>query len=315
MAGAPAGWYDDPEDASRLRKWDGTGWTDSWMARGSGAARAQQASARAPLPGWHRDPADAARHRWWDGRAWTPRVVDGPLFLEKERRGGGFRTLGYALLALFALHVVSAVALIGANIWAWGVFGRWVDDPSSILAGDSELLESAGLLLQVGSALASLVTAVLFVAWLHSAYGSDRVDPGALRFSRGWTVGVWFVPFLNLVRPHGLVRDLWRGLGDRIPRSPGPWVITVWWVTLVLARTVASATRVAEVAVAAEMGTSEETVLAGIERLRPLLWWENVAALGWGVAAVLGAVVVLRVDRAMHAGEHDAPLPAAPPAA
>jgi hypothetical protein len=36
----PAGWYDDPEDASQLRYWDGSQWTDNRNPKGGAPAPA-----------------------------------------------------------------------------------------------------------------------------------------------------------------------------------------------------------------------------------------------------------------------------------
>ena len=50
--GTAPGWFPDPSDPARLRKWDGVGWTDSWMAAPTGDVGAP----RFTEPGWHVDP-------------------------------------------------------------------------------------------------------------------------------------------------------------------------------------------------------------------------------------------------------------------
>jgi hypothetical protein len=41
------------------------------------------------------------------------------------------------------------------------------------------------------------------------------------RFSSGWAVGAWFVPFLNLVRPKQIMDDIWRASDPALPAHPG----------------------------------------------------------------------------------------------
>jgi hypothetical protein len=56
-----------------------------------------------------------------------------------------------------------------------------------------------------------VVTAIVFLRWLHRCYANLRalgITGG--RFTPGWAVGYWFVPILNLVRPKQILDDLWR---------------------------------------------------------------------------------------------------------
>lgn len=55
-----AGWYDDPDDDTVRRWWDGRDWTDHTRPRAEDIA-----------PGWYADPRDAALQRWWDGAGWS----------------------------------------------------------------------------------------------------------------------------------------------------------------------------------------------------------------------------------------------------
>jgi hypothetical protein len=62
------------------------------------------------------------------------------------------------------------------------------------------------------------------------------------RFTEGWAIGAWFVPFLNLVRPKQIIDDIWRGTdadqhawwSGRRPSVPA--LLHVWWgVTIAFA--------------------------------------------------------------------------------
>ena len=54
-----------------------------------------------------------------------------------------------------------------------------------------------------------IVTGIVWLLWLHSSYGLLRyLGTKVTRFSPGWAVGCWFVPFVNLVRPYQVVEEL-----------------------------------------------------------------------------------------------------------
>ena len=73
------GWYIDPEGETKLRFWDGEGWT-RLTASGKWRARRRNRLTGYPTskPGWYLDPEGEAAFRYWDGMNWT-------LFLASSR--------------------------------------------------------------------------------------------------------------------------------------------------------------------------------------------------------------------------------------
>src|SRR5579862_5765546 len=69
-----AGWYPDPQNAARLRYWDGEGWTGHTSSAMLTARGAPPAPPPATPPGWYRDAFTPTRARYWDGRAWHPQT-------------------------------------------------------------------------------------------------------------------------------------------------------------------------------------------------------------------------------------------------
>jgi hypothetical protein len=136
-----------------------------------------------------------------------------------------------------------------------------------------------------------LVTAALFLAWIHRVYGNVRaLGAVRLRFSPRWAVGTFFVPVLNLVWPFLLVREIWTSSdparsGDPMPRPGGtpPW-IAWWWGCVVVASVLDPGFwRLWE-------DTSARFAVGG-SSLRLVL-----AQLAEAAAAVLGIVVVRAID-------------------
>jgi hypothetical protein len=74
------------------------------------------------------------------------------------------------------------------------------------------------------------------MVWMHRSF-SNLTAFGAtgLKYTPGWAVGGWFVPFLNLVRPKQVMNELWLASGpDWRPgtdewRRPRPATVLGWW--------------------------------------------------------------------------------------
>ncbi|HSK16850.1 MAG TPA: DUF4328 domain-containing protein [Gaiellaceae bacterium] len=106
---------------------------------------------------------------------------------------------------------------------------------------DDELADLGERLALVGTARtgAFFVCAFFFVLWFSRAY-ANIVPLGARepRFGRGWAVGGWFVPVLNVWRPKQIANDVWRASDPGAPADQGeewkgrpvPGFLLAWWL-------------------------------------------------------------------------------------
>lgn len=81
-----------------------------------------------------------------------------------------------------------------------------------------------------------LLGGIALLTWLHGAHGRATAYGigGRIRAGRGWTIGAWFVPILNLFRPAQLVHDVRRSaMGDLATGAlPGTVpIVGLWWGT------------------------------------------------------------------------------------
>jgi len=83
-----------------------------------------------------------------------------------------------------------------------------------------------------------ILTGVVFLMWFHRVYRNlPALGASGLNYSPRWAVGGFFVPFLSLVRPFQVMREIWqasRATSD--PRSstgwqavPTPPLLGFWW--------------------------------------------------------------------------------------
>jgi hypothetical protein len=73
--------------------------------------------------------------------------------------------------------------------------------------------------------------AACFIPWFHRAY-KNLSTWHATRFRSGWAIGGWFVPFLNLVRPYQIAKELasYSGPSETAPTNALP----LWWALVII---------------------------------------------------------------------------------
>lgn len=89
-----------------------------------------------------------------------------------------------------------------------------------------------------------LATVVAFLAWIHRAHKNlASFGTAGLEYSPGWAIGGFFVPFLNLVRPFQVMREIWKASNPDVDyQNDRSWqysassaLIGLWWGTWILA--------------------------------------------------------------------------------
>ena len=133
------------------------------------------------------------------------------------------------------LLAVQAVAVV-ADVRELELYDRFVNgDPGSHEEWSANVDRQSAL--GTAQTVTFPLATIAFIAWLHLAYGNLDAIGARRRYGRGWAIGAWFVPFLNLVRPLKVVNDVWRGGAPPDAgveqREPHPIVIW-WWVTFVI---------------------------------------------------------------------------------
>ena len=151
------------------------------------------------------------------------------------------KTIGYVAIAILAAIAVCSLlyVLFSIGMIAFPDVGIDIGDGESINAP----LMAMGLIALLELPL-RIACVVLFLVWLHRAY-SNLIPLKAqnLEFTPAWAVGWWFIPFLNLVRPFQVVRELYNESDPAVDPETGysyvpggtPMIVGLWWVTFVLA--------------------------------------------------------------------------------
>lgn len=75
---------------------------------------------------------------------------------------------------------------------------------------EAEMNDSRTQIIGVVYVIVLIISYVTFIQWFRRAYYNlhSRID--GLEYSEGWAAGSWFVPFMNLVRPYRIMRELYQ---------------------------------------------------------------------------------------------------------
>jgi hypothetical protein len=148
--------------------------------------------------------------------------------------------LGTTLSVLLFAVVLADLLGIGVSAHRKTVFDRIVSGEG---LSDAEAQASDTITLLVGVVQVGLWLAVmvLWLIWFFRARSNAELYGPVLRHARGWAIGAWFVPFLNLVRPKAITDDIARASDPAVPftyrditRLPKPPLITAWWTAFLL---------------------------------------------------------------------------------
>lgn len=138
--------------------------------------------------------------------------------------------------------------------------------------------------------LAILMTAIVFLMWLHRAYANlGEVGTRVTRFTPGWAVGFWFIPILNVFRPYQVVSETWRRSewlnAPGISTEKSPAVVGWWWLSFLVSGTLGRI-------FARRIGAAEF-----IDEVIGATWLGVLADTASCIAALLAIAVVSGIDR------------------
>jgi hypothetical protein len=161
------------------------------------------------------------------------------LFSSPEAAGRWAKGLLIATLVLAVVAVMSGFLQIELLSRAAG--------GSSITDAEVAQNDSRQLLIGILQIWLWIGTAVAFLIWFHRMHKNlPSLGESDLKYTPGWAVGGFFVPFLNLVRPLQVMREVWRGSDpERLKldvNSDGPGIryqrgtppLVGWWWALFL---------------------------------------------------------------------------------
>ncbi len=97
------------------------------------------------------------------------------------------------------------------------------------------LIESSDFLFYSTHLLVMVLSSVFFIRWFRRAYHNLHMNGrNRLSFTEGWAVGCWFMPFVNIIRPFQIMREIWDETQENIrgKTETKNSVMIGWWWTM-----------------------------------------------------------------------------------
>lgn len=206
--------------------------------------------------------------------------------------------LGRAAVAMLALVVAADLFAVWASLVMYDFSGDLMDgavgEDVMRRADHADLLTTVAGTAQIVTMIASCV---VFLCWFYRVRVNAEVfDPSRHSMKRGWAIGAWFTPVVNLWFPRRIMLEIWDASSpwDR----PGPrGLVNAWWTLWIIAQVVGRA------------GSNTYSRSETAEELHWAATQTMVADVLDIAAAVLAVLVVLRLTRMQHEKALRGPVP------
>ena len=198
------------------------------------------------------------------------------------------RAMGLAASVLIGLVTVTTWSTAWSDWYLYRTRRTYGNNPDKM----SEANLISGSLGSV-AALALLAAAVVFIVWLWRVrWNAEMFCRGEHRYTRGWVLGGWLVPVVNLWYPKQVVDDVVAASDQRtdplitsLQEVPGTRLVWAWWLTWVAGFVTGNIVQRGVLAGASELGDLRTNVILS-----------SVSALFTTGAAVLAVILIQRID-------------------
>lgn len=102
-----------------------------------------------------------------------------------------------------------------------------------------------------------IVAIVCFIQWFRRAYNNlHLLGVKGLSYEEGWASGAWFVPFINLVRPYTIMKEIWEEtqtfINESRANNEGSALVGFWWALFLIGNIISN--------IASRMSLSAQTI-------------------------------------------------------
>ena len=82
-----------------------------------------------------------------------------------------------------------------------------------------------------------IITSIVFLRWIYFSNSNSRsLGASGMQFTPGWTIGYYFVPYLNLYKPYIAMKEIWKTSKD--PKNwemiKTPSLFPQWWTLWII---------------------------------------------------------------------------------
>lgn len=131
---------------------------------------------------------------------------------------------------MIVLHIINIVSLS----WQYSLLKGVQNHPEDIDMPTLELNDNLRRVIGISLLIIFIIAIIYFIRWSRRAYNNLHAIPSVNPlFSEGWAAGAWFVPFLNLVRPYQIMKEIWektqQAVTLRLGQEQPATLVGIWW--------------------------------------------------------------------------------------
>ncbi|HVK22272.1 MAG TPA: DUF4328 domain-containing protein [Actinokineospora sp.] len=187
-----------------------------------------------------------------------PSVSDGPPARYITLRP--VRATGVAAGALIGVAIAASLAVAWATWDGYFLVQRYLWDDPAVGISDLDAADDRTSNLNWIYIAALVAAGVVYVTWLYRArWNSEILCDAEQRRSKGWVIGSWICPVVNLWFPFQVVSDIWKtsdpttparlaGLRsdrlDELKWIPGSGLVALWWGCLAASAVISRVSRI-----------------------------------------------------------------------
>ena len=136
---------------------------------------------------------------------------------------------GAASVTKVFLYINAGIAALGLITAAWAAVSMGGSPRTLAGVGNAATSLMAYGMISIVEIIGRLACAIPFCIWFYRAYANLRgLGNDFTAFAPGWAPGSFFVPFLNLVRPQQIAREIWTNSStDEASTNWG--IVNRWW--------------------------------------------------------------------------------------
>lgn len=141
------------------------------------------------------------------------------------------RPLANWVTAMLALGLLIGVVALWASIGQMELLNR-ITHGEHFTVEEANASDSRIQLIGLGQLVILITTVIFFGRWIYVAACNVRaLGAQNLTCSPGWAVGYYFIPFANLFKPFGAMKEIWKASGNPAAweQEPGSPILGTWW--------------------------------------------------------------------------------------
>jgi Domain of unknown function (DUF4328) len=183
---------------------------------------------------------------WNRFTAWEPKAIEVPLTgtapPDVRVSTGTFRSgKTRATWAVWLLGIIAALTVLGFSFRLMELDLLQRQKRGEVISrSEAEANDNRGAAIDLAIGAVAIGTILAWCMWQHRSHANLRaLGTADVKFTPGWAVGWWFIPFANVVQPFRAMNELWKASDPEAGAvdwkgKPSTALLAIWWAAWLL---------------------------------------------------------------------------------